>query len=39
MTDRDVEGAADDARDSAVEAVSDALDDATGTSAPKPAKP
>ena len=39
MTDRDVEGAADDTPDSAVEAVSDVIADATGTSAPKPAKP
>jgi predicted PurR-regulated permease PerM len=39
MTDRDVEGAADDARDSAVEAVADALEDATGANAPKPAEP
>jgi predicted PurR-regulated permease PerM len=38
-TDRDVEGATDAARDLAVEAVSDALENATGTSAPKPTKP
>jgi hypothetical protein len=39
MTDRDVEGATDDAPDSAVEAVSDVIAEATGTNAPKPAKP
>jgi predicted PurR-regulated permease PerM len=39
MTDRDVEGAADDTPDSAVGAVSDVVGDATGTNATKPAEP
>jgi predicted PurR-regulated permease PerM len=38
-TDRDVEGAADDVPDSAIEAAGDVIADATGTNAPKPAEP
>jgi predicted PurR-regulated permease PerM len=38
-TDQDVEGISDDEPDSAVEAVSDAVGEATGTNVPKPAEP
>jgi predicted PurR-regulated permease PerM len=39
MTDRDVEGSSGDEAESAAEAVSDVIEDATGTNAPKPAEP